>query len=435
MKVAELKFALKLLGYEGYRAKLGDINSIKDSSERKKICQDLANRELVDYSYEVKRFEITPSGKALLQPDPSQLPVSAQQLLVLKACAQKATTPGEVKKLPAAERQTVIQDLIAKGFVQSLSEVRSVEITPSGQALLQQDTSQLPVSTQQLLVLKACAQTAITVGKVKLPATQRQTVIQDLVAKGLVESPYEVKRFEITSSGKALLQQDTSQLPVSAQQLLVLKACSKKAIAPGEVKLPAAERQTVIQDLIAKGYLRSLENLTKEVWLTERGCVFLREDCNPTGTETISLNLLQNYLRFLRKGMTVSSPVPEPQLLSAAPDSHPASVLSSVSSDSVNSDSVNSDTEHLPDAEILQMIRELDQALGNRNFLPIFHLRHRLQSVISRGELDAALYRLQDSDAIELSSLQETDAYTTEQISAGIAQGMGGALFYISVSG
>ena len=83
------------------------------------------------------------------------------------------------------------------------------------------------------------------------------------------------------------------------------------------------------------------------------------------------------------------------------------------------------------DEEILEIIRGLDRQFRTDNYLPIFHLRERLQPPLSREELDRALYRLERNDLIELSALQEVRAYTPEQIDAGIPQNVGGHLFFI----
>ncbi|NEO79496.1 MAG: transcription factor RcaD, partial [Moorea sp. SIO4G3] len=73
------------------------------------------------------------------------------------------------------------------------------------------------------------------------------------------------------------------------------------------------------------------------------------------------------------------------------------------------------------------------QELGTENYLPLFHLRQKLQPPLSREELDKALYSLQAEDKIDLSALQEANMYTEEQIEAGIPQNTGGRLFFIMV--
>jgi trehalose-6-phosphate synthase len=131
----------------------------------------------------------------------------------------------------------------------------------------------------------------------------------------------------------------------------------------------------------------------------------------------ISLELLGNYLLFLRKSLpsqvnpSVSVAQPQPSLSSEP-------VL----------------TQKPTDTEILQLIQQLNKKLGTDNYLPIFHLRQKLQPPLSRDDLDQALYRLQREDKIELSSLVEAMHYTSEQLQAGIPQEIGGSLFFIIVN-
>lgn len=230
-------------------------------------------------------------------------------------------------------------------------------------------------------------------------APERDKTCRALADRGIVAYTREVQKFEIASAGKALLQQDAAQLPISEQHLLVLKACARKSITPGEVtKVPATERQKVIQDLEAKGFIEVKKDKIKEVWLTNQGCDYLRDEYDRSGTALISLNLLQNYLNFMRKAFRVAS-VDKPS-----------------------------------DQEVLQTIQNLDQELGTDNYLPIFHLRQKLQPSLSRDELDQALYRLQRQDKIDMSSLQEGIHYSVEEIEAGILQPIGGSLFFIVVN-
>ena len=71
--------------------------------------------------------------------------------------------------------------------------------------------------------------------------------------------------------------------------------------------------------------------------------------------------------------------------------------------------------------------------VGSENYLPIYHLREKLQPPLTREALDSLLYELQRTDRIELSSLHNQDDYSDRQMSAGISQSNGGALFFISV--
>ncbi len=216
---------------------------------------------------------------------------------------------------------------------------------------------------------------------------------------------------------------DPSQVPITDKELKVLEKISKAAgkIAPSKITSPkAAERDAILKTLSEKGLIEAeikLKRNKAEVWLTERGITELRDDYSPNkgSNPVISLELLGNYLRFLRKTLGLKS-----QLASTLP--LPEAVA---------------DAEriiNITDEEILQIIEKLDKELGTENYLPIFHLRQKLQPPLSRDELDQALYRLQKNDQIDLSSLQEVSAYTPEQIDAGIPQNIGGSLFFIAVN-
>lgn len=252
-------------------------------------------------------------------------------------------------------------------------------------------------------------------------ATERDTICRQLCDRELVAHNYEVTHLLIAPPGKSLLKLDTKGLPITQAELQVLKACAEGVITAAQTEVPAEERQAVIQGLADRGLIKTEKTQIREVWLTERGVEFLQQEYNPSGTTPVlSLDLLANYVRFLRKTLkempaellegsvtTVVEPQPEPEPVPVQP---------------------------LTDSEILQLIRELDRQYQTENYLPIFHLRKQVQPPLSEEELNQALYRLQRNDKIELSSLQEAIAYTPEQIEAGIPQDVGGPLFFIIVT-
>ena len=125
--------------------------------------------------------------------------------------------------------------------------------------------------------------------------------------------------------------------------------------------------------------------------------------------------MLGDYLRFLRMPLAVSAE-------------------GGVENGVVKRSASDSSAVQKPGPEdVLELIRNLDKALGSENYLPIFHLREKLQSQFSRHELDQILYQLQRNDQIELSSLQDVSAYSELQLAAGISQDIGGSLFFISL--
>jgi len=251
----------------------------------------------------------------------------------------------------------------------------------------------------------------------------KDKICRNLGDRELVDYTREIATVKIVPAGQALLKLEPGQLPITDKEIKVLEKISKASgkIAPSKIAgLKAAERDAVLKTLDERGLIEAETQLKKtkaEVWLTERGIEFLRDDYNPnkSSNPVISQELLGNYLRFLRKTLRVKL-YPESTL-------SPANVESSVET-----------IINITDEEVLQTIEKLDKELGTENYLPIFHLRQKLQPPLSRDELDQALYRLQKNDLIELSTLLDPTSYTPEQLNTGIPQNIGGSLFFISVS-
>jgi hypothetical protein len=256
----------------------------------------------------------------------------------------------------------------------------------------------------------------------KTKARERNAICRALADRELVAYCEEVLEFSLAPAGKSLLQLDTAKLPIADEELAVLQACAEGRNPPPE-NLNEAKRQEVLRALVEKGLIQAEKTQIQEVWLTPRGVEYLRDECNPRGSNPVlNFNMLHNYLRFLRqefKRETIAAEAPETPA-AAQPAAAPAPESLPESS--------------LQDEDILRTIEALDREWGTDNYLPIFHLRQKLQPPLSREELDRALYRLQRSDRIELSSLQEAIAYSPEEIEAGIPQDIGGPLFFIIVT-
>ncbi|MEH1925082.1 transcription factor RcaD [Nostoc sp.] len=248
--------------------------------------------------------------------------------------------------------------------------------------------------------------------------TDKNKICKALGDRELVDYTREIIAVKILPPGQALLK-DPGEVPIADKELKVLEKISKASgkIAPSKITSPkAAERDAILEGLSQRGLIeaeKSIKRAKAEVWLTERGIEYLRDDYSPNkgSNPVISLELLGNYLRFLRKTLRVkadevSTPLP----------------------------SVNIVDKEISDEEILQIIEKLDRELGTENYLPIFHLREKLQPPLSRDELDQVLYRLEEANQIELSTLAEPRDYTTEQVDAGISQISGGSLFFITVN-
>ncbi|MBD2017175.1 transcription factor RcaD [Microcoleus sp. FACHB-53] len=249
----------------------------------------------------------------------------------------------------------------------------------------------------------------------KTSATERERICRKLLTRDLVECSYEVTKLKIAPPGKALLKSDSTELPVTDQELKVLRASEKEKISPGKTGVPAAERGAIIQRLADRGLIE-LETKVKEVWLSKHGQEYLRDEYTAKGTNLVlNLDMLNNYLSFLRKSLQVKPDRVSPPL-------------------PTNGELLVEPTDNLSDEEILQIIQKLDQELGTDNYLPIFHLRQKLQPGLSREDLDQTLYRLQKNDQIELRALVHAQEYTDEQVNAGINQRSGCSLFFIKVT-
>ncbi len=243
----------------------------------------------------------------------------------------------------------------------------------------------------------------------------KNQLCQALSDRGWVDCSREIATVLLLPAGRSLLELDAATLPIDSAAWKVLQ---KLALESGKVSpvkivgLKVVDRQTVLASLGERGFVElewKIKREKAEVWLTPEGLEYLREDYVPAGKNpTLSLDLLKAYIQFLRKSQAIN---PHPVAVVASEEAAPRS---------------------WSDDEILQAIRALDTELATENYLPIFHLRQKLG--MARNDLDQALYRLQKTDRIELSSLQETDAYTAEQIDTGIPQNVGGPLFFISLN-
>ncbi|KYC40021.1 transcription factor RcaD [Scytonema hofmannii PCC 7110] len=251
----------------------------------------------------------------------------------------------------------------------------------------------------------------------------KDKICKNLGDRELIGFSLEIASVKILPPGCALLNTDVGEIPLTPNELKLLEHINKASgkISPSKISVKSVkseERDTILQGFHEKGLIEVETKIKKtkaEVWLTERGIEYLRDDYSPKGSANISLDLLNNYLRFLRKSL--HSQAESVTTTAPTPGESPALTI------------IN-----LTDEEILHTIQKLDRELGTDNYLPIFHLRQKLQPPLSRDELDKVLYRLQASDQIELSSLQEANAYTPEQIETGISQNIGGPLFFLSVT-
>lgn len=242
----------------------------------------------------------------------------------------------------------------------------------------------------------------------------KEKIVGDLGERGLVDFDRGIASVKILPPGQAIIE-GSEESTLTPKQLRILENISKavEKIAPSKVagkSIKSSERDAILHRFQEQGLVEiemAIKRQKAEVWLTPQGEEYLRDEFVPSpGTNPVfSFNLMTNYISFFRKFVQ-------------KPDNSAAAVL----------------TNNLSDEQIIQIIRDLDRELGTENYLPIFHLRDKLQPPFYRKDLDRVLYRLQQEDKIDMSSLQEASAYTPEQIDAGIPQDVGGPLFFISVN-
>ena len=134
----------------------------------------------------------------------------------------------------------------------------------------------------------------------KTSTAERDRVCKTLSSKGLVEYDSEVAYFKIAPPGRTLLMLDTTSLPVTPDELKVLKAC-KDRMTPGKLPVPANARQQLISSLAERRMLTITKYTIKEVRLSAKGKQFLRDEYNPTGDSPVATGtMLGHYVRFLR---------------------------------------------------------------------------------------------------------------------------------------
>ena len=122
--MTEAKFLLKLLGCEGYAGTLSELKpSSMSAAECSQLCEALARRELVAYESGISRFTLAPGGRTLLTLDATILPVTPDEMKVLKACKGSMTLERLGNRVPESAKQQLIQ---------SLADRRMLKITKAG---------------------------------------------------------------------------------------------------------------------------------------------------------------------------------------------------------------------------------------------------------------------------------------------------------------
>ncbi len=144
----------------------------------------------------------------------------------------------------------------------------------------------------------------------------KEKICLSLGQQELIDYSREIGTMEILPPGQALLQLDPKEASITDKERRVLEKISLAdgKISPGKITSPkASTRDEILKTLSDRGLIEvetRIKKLEAEVWLTERGIEYLRDEYVPEGIAIISLDLLGNYLTFLRKALQSNSAEP-----------------------------------------------------------------------------------------------------------------------------
>jgi hypothetical protein len=107
--------------------------------------------------------------------------------------------------------------------------------------------------------------------ELKCRASQQNSICRRLRQSGVVDFREDIVRFGLTVTGKTLLKLDTSVWPVTPDELLVLRSCSRGRIGPQQIhpRVPTDQRQTLLKQLAHKKLIVVYETAIVGIELTQ----------------------------------------------------------------------------------------------------------------------------------------------------------------------
>ena len=139
LSAAEQKFLNKLRDYESCRSDISNLNPTPKTpaSKRDRICKSLAEKGLVEYDTEIFRFALTPPGRMLLSLQTTSLPVTPDELRLLRGCKGSMTLEKLGNRVPAGAGQQLISSLVSRKLLKITKHaIREVRLTQKGQHVL-----------------------------------------------------------------------------------------------------------------------------------------------------------------------------------------------------------------------------------------------------------------------------------------------------------
>ncbi|MEM9087376.1 MAG: hypothetical protein AAGC93_01405 [Cyanobacteria bacterium P01_F01_bin.53] len=135
----ELKFLRKLLDAEDHRASITALkpNSRTSAVKCGRICQSLADRGFVEYDSEICRFTLSAPGRMLLSLQTTSLPVTPDELKLLRACRGPMTPDKLGNCVPVNMRSHLISGLVERKLLKVIKRtITEVRLTETGKAAL-----------------------------------------------------------------------------------------------------------------------------------------------------------------------------------------------------------------------------------------------------------------------------------------------------------
>lgn len=135
----ERKFLLKLFEADGHRAPIAALkpNSRTSLGKCDRICQSLSEKGLVDYDAEIFRFTLSAPGRMLLTLQTTSLPVTPDELKLLRTCKGSMTAEKLGNCVPQEGRSQLISSLVDRKLLSVTKKaIQEVRLTEKGKSLL-----------------------------------------------------------------------------------------------------------------------------------------------------------------------------------------------------------------------------------------------------------------------------------------------------------
>ncbi|MEL7353383.1 MAG: hypothetical protein AAF171_13485 [Cyanobacteria bacterium P01_A01_bin.116] len=135
----ELKFLRKLIGMSGRCDSIAALkpNSRTSLAKCDRICKSLADKGLVTYESKIFRFTISAPGRMLLSLQTTSLPVTPDELKLLKVCRGSMTAEKLGGCVPVEGRSQLISQLVDRKLLKVTKQaIVNVRLTEKGKAML-----------------------------------------------------------------------------------------------------------------------------------------------------------------------------------------------------------------------------------------------------------------------------------------------------------